>query len=107
MLSECDHPTNLTRYHNLPHLNLESRISSTSYSSWPLIDGDRAGLWRLQMLSNFIQNVGADTREGYDRVDVFLLCGGSEVMVVGEMTFVMVKGPAPLWSSFFIGQLEE
>src|SRR5258708_7003560 len=34
MLSECDHPTNLTRHHNLPHLNLESRISSTSYSSW-------------------------------------------------------------------------
>src|SRR5258708_40357083 len=34
MLSECDHPMNLTRYHNLPHLNLESRISLTSYSSW-------------------------------------------------------------------------
>src|SRR5258707_4186757 len=35
MLLECDHPTNLTRYHSLPHLNLESRISSTSYSSLP------------------------------------------------------------------------
>src|SRR5258708_21168226 len=36
MLSECDHPMNLTRYHNynLPHLNLESSISLTSYSSW-------------------------------------------------------------------------
>src|SRR5258707_14807663 len=34
MLSEFDQPMNLTRYHNLPHLNLESRISSTSYSSW-------------------------------------------------------------------------
>src|SRR5258708_39217005 len=34
MLSECDHPTNLTRDHNLPHLNLDSRISSTLYSSW-------------------------------------------------------------------------
>src|SRR5258707_6806150 len=36
MLSEFDQPMNLTRYHNLPHLNLESRISSTSYSSWLL-----------------------------------------------------------------------
>ena len=34
MLSECDQPMNLTRYHNLPHLNLESRTSSTLYSSW-------------------------------------------------------------------------
>src|SRR5258708_4504238 len=33
ILSECNHPMNLTRYHNLPHLNLESRISSTLYSS--------------------------------------------------------------------------
>src|SRR5260221_13708146 len=33
MLSECDQPMNLTRYHNLPHLNLESRTSSTSSSS--------------------------------------------------------------------------
>src|SRR5260221_519899 len=36
MLSECDQPMNLTRYHNLPPLNLESRTSSTSYSSWSL-----------------------------------------------------------------------
>ncbi len=36
MLSELDQPRNLTRYHSLPHLNLESRISSTSYSSWLL-----------------------------------------------------------------------
>src|SRR5258707_6848956 len=36
MLSECDQPMNLTRYHNLPHLNLESRTSLTSYSSWSL-----------------------------------------------------------------------
>src|SRR5260370_12444900 len=34
MLSKCGHLTNLTRYYNLPHLNLESRISLTSYSSW-------------------------------------------------------------------------
>ena len=26
--------------------------------------------------------------------------------VVGEMILVMVKGPAHLWSSFFMGQLE-
>src|SRR5260221_6502575 len=37
MLSECDQPMNLTRYHNLPHLNLESRTSLTSYSSWSLM----------------------------------------------------------------------
>src|SRR5260221_6615293 len=37
MLSECDQPMNLTRYHNLPYLNLESRTSSTSYSSWSLM----------------------------------------------------------------------
>src|SRR5258708_8748946 len=36
MLSECDQPMNLTRYHNLPHLNLESRPSLTSYSSLSL-----------------------------------------------------------------------
>src|SRR5258708_14294377 len=36
MLSECDQPMNLTSYHNLPHLNLESRTSLTSYSSWSL-----------------------------------------------------------------------
>src|SRR5258708_31823206 len=34
MLSECDQPMNLTRYHSLPHLNLESMTSLTSYSSW-------------------------------------------------------------------------
>src|SRR5258708_2903272 len=28
MLSECDQPMNLTRYHNLPHLNLESNTAS-------------------------------------------------------------------------------
>src|SRR6266478_9574360 len=36
MLSKFDQPTNLTRYHSLPHLNLEFRISLTSYSSWSL-----------------------------------------------------------------------
>src|SRR5258707_7209878 len=37
MLSKFDQPMNLTRYHSLPHLNLESKISSTSYSSWSLM----------------------------------------------------------------------
>ena len=37
MLSKFDQPTNLTRYHNLPHLNLESRIFLTLYSSWSLM----------------------------------------------------------------------
>ncbi len=36
LMMEFDQPTNLTRYHNLPHLNLESKISSTLYSSWSL-----------------------------------------------------------------------
>src|SRR6266436_342928 len=70
MLSECDHPMNLTRYHNLPHLNLESRISSTLYSSW---------LWRLWAFHNLIRDVGADDGDGYDRVDVFLLCREAEL----------------------------
>ena len=29
------------------------------------------------------------------------------LMVAGEMTLVMVKGLAHLWSSFFMGQSEE
>src|SRR5258708_25403083 len=37
MLSKFDQPTNLTRYHSFPHLNLEPKISSTSYSSWSLM----------------------------------------------------------------------
>ena len=29
------------------------------------------------------------------------------LIVAREMTFMMVKGPAHLWSSFFMGQSEE
>jgi len=29
------------------------------------------------------------------------------LIAAGEMTLVMVKGPAHLWSSFFMGQSEE
>ena len=35
-------------------------------------------LQRLQMLSNFIWDVGADAGDGYDRVDVLLLCREAE-----------------------------
>src|SRR5258707_3915000 len=70
MLSECDHPTNLTRYHNLPHLNLESRISSTSYSSWS----------STMMGPGCRGCVGVDNNgDRYDRVDVLLLCGEAEL----------------------------
>src|SRR5258708_8570303 len=37
MLSECYQPMNLTRYHNLPHLDLAHTTSSTSNSSWSLM----------------------------------------------------------------------
>src|SRR5258708_425802 len=70
MLSECDHLTNLTRYHSLPHLNLESRISLTLYSSW---------LWRLWAFHNLIRDVGADDGDRYDRVDVLLPCREAEL----------------------------
>ena len=37
-----------------------------------VIDSDRARLQRLQTLHNFIQDVGADAGDRYNRVDVFL-----------------------------------
>src|SRR5258708_22353110 len=53
MLSEFDQPMNLTRYHNLPHLNLESKISSTSYSSWSLtVTGLGCGGCRCSTISS-------------------------------------------------------
>ncbi len=63
----------------------------------------------LTMLSNFIWDVGVDTGDGYDGVDVFLLCGEMEFDGGSrdEMTLAMVKGPAHLWTSFFMGWLEE
>src|SRR5258705_3809379 len=78
MLSECDHPMNLTRHHNLPHLNLESRISLTSYILL-VINHDRTGLRRLQAFHNLIRDVGADDGDRYDGVDVFLPCGEAEL----------------------------
>src|SRR5258708_36265638 len=53
MLSEFDQPMNLTRYHSLPHLNLESKISSTLYSSWLLmVTGPGCGGCRCSAISS-------------------------------------------------------
>src|SRR5258708_10294127 len=68
MLSECDHPMNLTRYHNF--LNFIFLL---------VINHDRTGLWRLWAFCNLIRDVGADDGDGYDRVDVFLPCGAAEL----------------------------
>src|SRR5260370_14102489 len=77
MLSMFDQPMNLTRYHRLPHLNLESKISSTLYSSWSLmVTGLGCGGCRCSAISS--GDVGADTGDGYDRVDVFLSCREAE-----------------------------
>src|SRR5258705_3495523 len=73
MLSECDHPMNLTRHHNLPHLNLESRISLTSYILL-VINHDGTRLQRLQAFHNLIRDVGVDNGDRYDGVDVLLPC---------------------------------
>src|SRR5258705_12239165 len=54
-------------------------------------------LWRLQMLSNFIWDVGADAGDRYDGVDVFLSCrevefdgGGRDDFGDGERTSPLV-----------------
>src|SRR5258707_15041696 len=87
MLSECDQPMNLTRYHNLPHLNLESRTSSTSYSSWSLMmmgpgcGGCRCSAmssgvsgitesWGLKLLCYLLCLQGRDTEEKESRSSV-------------------------------------
>jgi len=72
-----------------------------------VVNHDRTGLQRLQAFHNLIRDVGADNGDGYDRVDVFLLCREAELDSSWEMTFMMVKGPAHLWLSFFMGQSEE
>src|SRR5258708_24957923 len=106
MLSKCDHPTNLTRYHNLPHLNLESRISLTSYSSWS-----------STMTGPGCRGCGHSTiSSGMDgRMMETDMTGGMffshaerrSLIAAGEMHFVTVKGLAHLWSSFFMGPSEE
>src|SRR5260221_9059711 len=62
-----------------------------------VIECDRDRLWRLQTLSNFIWDVGVDTGDGYDGVDVFLLCreaefdgGGRDDFGDGERTSPLV-----------------
>src|SRR5260221_12475110 len=102
MLSKCGHLTNLTRYYNLPHLNLESRISLTSYSSWsstmmgPGCRGCRhstisSGMWGWTMETDMMGWMFFSHAERWS------------LMAAGEMTFVMAKGLAHLWSSFFMG----
>src|SRR5258705_13889821 len=88
MLSKCDHPTDLTRYHNLPHLNLESRISLTSYSSWG------TGLQRLWVFCNLIRDVG---------VDVLLPCGEVELDSGWGDDFHDGKGASPFLVKLFYG----
>src|SRR5260221_13509858 len=89
MLSECDHPMNLMRYHSLPHLNLESRISLTSYSSSS-----------LTMIGLGCRGCGHSTM-GWT---CFSHAESQSLTAAGETTLMMRKGPAHLWSNFFIGQ---
>src|SRR5258708_9326786 len=101
MLSECDHLTNLTRYHNLPHLNLESRISSTSYSSWSstmMGPGCRgcghstisSGMWGWMMETDTTGWMFFSHAERWS------------LIVAGGMTFLTVTGPARLALSVFM-----
>src|SRR5258707_8148014 len=72
MLSECDHPTNLTRYHNTPP---EPGVQDFfNFVFLLVVNHDRTGLWRLWAFHNLIRDVGADDGDGYDGVDVFLPC---------------------------------
>src|SRR5258708_4377058 len=73
ILSECDHPTNLTRYHNLPPS--EPGVKDLfNFVLLLIVNSDRTRLWRLQVLHNFIWDVGVDTGDRYNRVDVLLPC---------------------------------
>src|SRR5258708_14131143 len=75
MLSEFDQPMNLTRYHSFPHLNLESKISSTSYSSWSLtVTGLGCGGCRHSAISSRMQGGMLETdKTGW----MFLPCAES------------------------------
>src|SRR5260221_8418847 len=106
MLLECDHLTNLTRYHSLPHLNLESRISSTSYSSLPLtaIGPGYRGCGCSTISSGIYGQMLETETTGWT---CFSCVESQSLMAAGEMTLVMRKGPAHLWSNFFIGWSDE
>jgi len=68
-----------------------------------VIDGDRAGLQRLWTLSNFIWDIGVDTVDGYNRVDVFLSCGESEFDGSRRDDFGDDKRTSPLVIQFLHG----
>src|SRR5260221_13647929 len=98
MLSECDHLMNLTRYHNLPHLNLESRISLTLYSSWlSTMMGLGCGGCRHSAISSGMYGQMMET----DMMGwmFFSHVERQSLIVAGEMTFVMAKGATHLWDS--------
>src|SRR5260221_6884490 len=68
-----------------------------------VIDGDRAGLQRLWTLSNFIWDIGVDTVDGYNRVDVFLSCRESEFDGSRRDDFGDDKRTSPLVIQFLHG----
>src|SRR5258707_2977075 len=105
ILSVCNHLTNLTRYHNLPPS--EPGVKDLfDFVFLLIINCDRTRLQRLWALHNFIWDVGADAGDGYDWM--FFSCAERQSLIAaGETTLVMVKGPAHLWSSFFMGWSEE
>ncbi len=55
------------------------------------------------MLSDFIWDIGADTGDGYDRVDVFLLCRESEFDCSGRDNFGNDERTSPLVVQFLHG----
>ncbi len=61
-----------------------------------VIDGDRARLQRLQTLGNFIWDVGADTGDRYNGVDVFLSWREVEFDGGGRDNFGDGEGTSPL-----------
>src|SRR5258707_10991328 len=98
MLSKCDHPMNLTRYHNLPHLNLESRISLTLYSSWSstMMGLGCRGCGHSATSSGMYAQMMETDMMGW----MFFSCAERwSLIAAGEMIFVTVKGPAHLWLS--------
>src|SRR5258708_29683978 len=77
ILLVCNHLTNLTRYHNLPPS--EPGVKDLfEFIFLLIINCDRTRLQRLQVLHNFIWDVGVDAGDRYDRVDVLLSCGEAE-----------------------------
>src|SRR5260221_1474121 len=61
-----------------------------------VIECDRDRLWRLQTLSSFIWDVGLDTGDRYNGVDVFLLCREAEFDGSGRDDFGDGERTSPL-----------